>query len=52
MLLISLVQIISLFLQQELAQYLEPEKSTEPYLDYLKLLHEIEEDYYHACGSW
>lgn len=52
MLLISLVQVIAVFLQQELAQYIEPEQSLEPYLGYLEIQHEIESNYYHACGSW
>lgn len=52
MLLISLVQFIAAFLQQELAQYLELEQSIEPYLAYLELQHEIESNYYHACGGW
>ena len=51
MLLISLVQFIAAFLQQEL-EYIEPEQSIEPYLAYLDLQHEIESNYYHACGSW
>ena len=52
MLLISLVQFIAAFLQQELAQYIEPEQCIEPYLAYLDLQHEIESNYYHACGGW
>ena len=52
MLLIRLVQSIALLLQQELAQYIEPEPSLEPYLAQLELQHEIESDYYHACGRW
>jgi hypothetical protein len=52
MLLISLVQFMVTFLEQELAQYIEPEQSIEPYLAYLDLQHEIESDYYHACGGW
>jgi hypothetical protein len=52
MLLISLVQSIAAFLQQELAPYIEPEQSLTPYLAHLELLHEIESDYYHACGGW
>lgn len=52
MLLISLVQYMAAFLQQELAQYIEPEPSIEPYLAYLELQHEIESNYYHACGGW
>ena len=52
MLIISLVQSIALFLQQELAQYIEPQPSIEPYLAQLELQHEIESDYYHACGGW
>ncbi|MEG5087959.1 MULTISPECIES: hypothetical protein [unclassified Microcoleus] len=52
MLLISLVQFIALFLQQELAQYITPQPSLEPYLAQLELQHEIESDYYHACGGW
>lgn len=52
MLLISLLQFIGAFLLQELAQYIEPEKSIEPYLAYLDLQHEIESNYYHACGGW
>lgn len=52
MLLISLVQFIALFLQQELARYIETEQSIKPYLGYLELQHEIESDYYQACGGW
>lgn len=52
MLLISLVQFIALFLQQELAQYIDPEQSLEPYLAHLELQHEIESDYYHVGGRW
>ena len=52
MLLISLVQFIALFLQQELAPYIEPEASLTPYLAQLELQREIESDYYHVCGRW
>lgn len=52
MILISLVQFIALFLQQELVQYIEPEQSLAPYLAQLELQREIESDYYHACGRW
>jgi hypothetical protein len=52
MLIISLVQVIAVFLQQEIAQYIEPEQSIESYLAYLELQHEIESNYYHACGGW
>jgi hypothetical protein len=52
MLLISLLQYIAAFLQQELAQYIESEQSIEPYLAYLELQHENESNYYHACGGW
>jgi hypothetical protein len=52
MLLIYLVQVIAAFLQQELAQYIEPEQSIEFYLAYLELQHEVESNYYHACGGW
>lgn len=52
MLLISLAQFIAAFLKQELAQYIEPEQSLTPYLAHLELLHEMESDYYHACGRW
>ena len=52
MLLISLVQVLAFFLQQELAQYIEPEQSIELYLAYLELQREIESNYYHACGGW
>jgi hypothetical protein len=52
MLLISLVQFIALFYQQQLAQYIEPEQSIEPYLAQLELQHEIAADYYQACGRW
>ena len=52
MLLISLVQFIAVFIQQELAQYIEPEQSLEPFLAHLELQHEIKADYYHACGRW
>jgi len=52
MFVISLLQYIAAFLQQELAQYIEPEQSIEPYLAYLDLQHEIESNYYHACGGW
>jgi hypothetical protein len=52
MFLINLVQVLALFLQQELAQYIEPEQSLEPYLVQLELQHKIESDYYHACGGW
>ena len=51
MLLISLVQFIAVFYQQELAQYIEPQP-IEPYLAYLELQYEIESNYYHACGGW
>jgi hypothetical protein len=49
---IILVQFMSVFFQQELAPFIEPEQSLEPYLAYLELQHEIESDYYHACGGW
>jgi hypothetical protein len=52
MLIIILVQFMAIFLQQELAQYLEAEPSLEPYLTQLELQHDIESDYYHACGRW
>ncbi len=52
MLLISLVQFIARFLQQELARYIEPEQPIEHYLAHLELQREIESDYYHACGGW
>lgn len=52
MLLISLVQFIALFYQQQLARYVEPEQPIEPYLVQLELQHEIESDYYQACGRW
>lgn len=52
MFIISLVQLLAAFLRQELAQYIEPEQSIEPYLAYLELQHEIESNYYHACGGW
>jgi hypothetical protein len=52
MLLISLVQFIALFYQQQLARYIEPEQPIELYLDQLELQHEIESDYYHVCGRW
>lgn len=52
MLLISLAQFIAVFLQQELAPYVEPEQSLTPDLARLELQHEIESDYYHACGRW
>jgi hypothetical protein len=52
MLIIILVQFIAVFFQQELAPYIEPAQSIEPYLAYLELQHEIESDYYHACGGW
>lgn len=34
------------------APSVEPERSVECWFDRLELLHEIESDYYHACGSW
>lgn len=34
------------------APSVEPERSIECWFDRLELLHEIESDYYHACGSW
>lgn len=52
MLLISLVQFIALFYQQQLAPYIEPEPHLEYYLSQLELQHEIATDYYHACGRW
>jgi hypothetical protein len=52
MLVIILVQFMAVFFQQELAPYIEPEQSIESYLAYLELRHEIESDYYHACGGW
>ena len=52
MLLISLVQFIALFYQQQLAPYIEPEKHLEYYLSQLELQREIESDYYHSCGRW
>ncbi|MEG3939874.1 hypothetical protein QT995_17150 [Microcoleus sp. S36b_A3] len=52
MLLISLVQFIALFYQQQLVRYIESEASLTPYLAQLELQHEIEADYYHACGGW
>lgn len=52
MLLISLVQFIALFYQQQLAPYIEPEEHLEYYLSQLELQREIESDYYHACGRW
>lgn len=51
MLIITLVHFIAI-LQQELAQYLEAEPSLELYLTQLELQHDIESDYYHACGRW
>jgi hypothetical protein len=52
MLLISLVQFIALFYQQQLSQYIEPEQLIEYYLTQLEFQHEIESDYYHTCGRW
>lgn len=52
MLLVSLVQFIAVFLQQELARYIEPEQPIEDYLVQLEFQREIELDYYHACGRW
>jgi hypothetical protein len=52
MLLINLVQSIAAFLQQELAQYIEPEQPIEHYFAGIELQHEIEADYYHTCGRW
>lgn len=52
MFLISLVQSIAVFFQQELAKYIEPEQPIEHYLSQLEVQHEIESDYYHTCGSW
>ncbi|WP_333093894.1 hypothetical protein [Microcoleus sp. Pol11C1] len=46
------MQSIALLLQQELAQYIEPEPSLTLYLAQLELQHEIESDYYYACGGW
>ena len=43
---------MAIFLQQELALYLEAESSLEPYLTQLELKRDIESDYYHACGRW
>jgi hypothetical protein len=52
MLLISLVQSIAVLFQQELAKYIEPEQPIEHYLAQFELQHEIESDYYQACGRW
>jgi len=52
MFIIILVQFMAVLIQQELAPYIEPEKSIAPYLAYLELQHKIESDYYHACGGW
>jgi hypothetical protein len=52
MFIIILVEFMAVFFQQELAPYIEPEQSIEPYLVYLELQHEIESNYYHACGGW
>lgn len=52
MLLIHLVQSIAVFIQQQLARYIDPKQPIEDYLVQLELQHEIESDYYHACGRW
>ncbi len=52
MLLIKSLQFIALLLQQELAQYIEPELYLAPYLVQLELQHEIESNYYQVCGRW
>lgn len=50
--LISLI-VISLIVQQELAPHIELEaQPLEDWLAQLELQHEIESDYYHACGRW